>query len=147
MAKGRKTGRRRLGSLNKATVKVKAACAELVDDPDYRRSLMRRLHAGKLSPALECMIWYYAKGKPRDEVQTNETRTIFVKWQDSTEPNAPARRRSTNDLAAFRSERRQNGHGFRISRCTISDAVDGRLDTRPTYPTARIPGQRMRSSR
>jgi hypothetical protein len=46
MAKGRKTGGRRLGSLNKATVEVKAACAELVDDPEYRRSLARRLHSG-----------------------------------------------------------------------------------------------------
>ena len=32
---------------------------------------------------LECMLWYYAKGEPRDVVQANETRTIFVKWQDS----------------------------------------------------------------
>ena len=92
MAKGRKTGGRKVGSLNKATIEVRAACAELVADLAYRRSLARRLHPGKLSPALECMLWYYAKGKPRDEVQTSETRTIFVRWQDSTEERLKAAR-------------------------------------------------------
>jgi len=38
------------------------------------------------------MLWYYANGKPRDEVQTNETRTIFVKWQDSMEDRLKAAR-------------------------------------------------------
>ena len=67
MAKGRKTGGRLPGSLNKATVEVKQACAELVDDPGYRRRLGERLRAGELSPAVECMLWHYAKGKPKDE--------------------------------------------------------------------------------
>jgi hypothetical protein len=33
-----------------------------------------------------------AHPKPRDEVQTNETRTIFVKWQDSMEDRLKAAR-------------------------------------------------------
>jgi len=83
MAKGRKTGGRRLGSPNRATVEARAACAELVDDPDYRRSLARRLLLGKLSPALECMLWHYAKGKPKDDPPTHEPITIVVGWRDS----------------------------------------------------------------
>ena len=67
MAKGRKTGGRRPGSLNKATVEAKAACTALVDDPVYRQRLATRLRAGKLSPAVECMLWYYAKGKPKED--------------------------------------------------------------------------------
>ena len=82
MAKGRKTGGRRTGSLNRATLEAKAACAELVDDPDYRRSLARRLLSGKLSPALECMLWYYAKGKPKDDPPKREPITIVVGWRD-----------------------------------------------------------------
>ena len=70
MAKGRKTGGRLPGSLNKATVELKQACAELVDDPEYRRNLATRLRAGELSPAVECMLWHYAKGKPKDEVES-----------------------------------------------------------------------------
>jgi hypothetical protein len=40
MAKGRKTGGRQAGSLNKATIEVKQARAELVDDPAYRAKLL-----------------------------------------------------------------------------------------------------------
>ena len=79
MATGRKTGGRRLGSLNKATIEVKAACAELVDDPEYRRRLGARLRAGTLSPALECMLWYYAKGKPKEAIESDQHLTIS--WQ------------------------------------------------------------------
>lgn len=80
MAKGKKTGGRRAGSLNKATVEAKAACAALVDDPAYRRSLGRRLRTGKLSPAMECLLWYYAKGKPKEEYQADQH--ITVSWQN-----------------------------------------------------------------
>ena len=68
MAKGRKTGGRQPGSSNKATVEAKAACAALVDDPAYRAALAERLRAGKLAPAVECMLWHYAKGKPTEPV-------------------------------------------------------------------------------
>lgn len=78
MAKGRKTGGRQPGSLNKATVEAKAACAELIDDPEYRRSLGKRLRAGKLSPAVECLLWFYAKGKPKEELRSD----ITVSWQN-----------------------------------------------------------------
>ena len=66
MAKGRKTGGRLPGSLNKATVEARDASAELVDDPEYRRRLGERLRAGELSPAVECMLWHYAKGRPKE---------------------------------------------------------------------------------
>lgn len=80
MAKGTKTGGRRPGSLNKATTEAKVACAALVDDPEYRRHLGARLRAGTLSPAVECMLWHYAKGKPKDEMQSDQHLTIS--WQD-----------------------------------------------------------------
>ena len=59
MASGIKTGGRQRGSLNKATREAKIACAELVDDPEYRRRLGERLRAGTLSPAVECMLWLF----------------------------------------------------------------------------------------
>ena len=68
MARGKKTGGRRPGSLNKSTVEAKAACAELVDNPVYRAALEKRLLAGELAPMLAAMLWYYAKGKPREEM-------------------------------------------------------------------------------
>jgi hypothetical protein len=79
MAKGRKTGGRRPGSLNHATVEAKAACAALIDDPEYRRSLAERLRSGKLAPAVECMLWYYAKGKPKEAIEADQH--VTVQWR------------------------------------------------------------------
>ena len=44
------------GVPNKVTIEVRAACAELVDDPVYRDRLQARLLAGRLPPSLECLI-------------------------------------------------------------------------------------------
>ena len=52
------------GVPNKVTAEVKAACAGLVDDAVYRANLQRRLRKGNVAPAVECLLWYYAKGKP-----------------------------------------------------------------------------------
>ena len=82
MAKGKKSGGRRPGSLNKATVEAKEACTELVDDPDYRRSLGERLRAGTfLPPSSACVD--YRKGKPREEVRSD----ITVSWQNVSPPD------------------------------------------------------------
>jgi hypothetical protein len=82
MAKSRKTGGRQRGTPNRATADAKAACAALIDDPEYRRNLAERLNSGKLAPALECMLWYYAKGKPREIVGVDAEQHITVSWQD-----------------------------------------------------------------
>jgi hypothetical protein len=63
-----------------------------VDDPVYRQRLATRLRSGKLSPAVECMLWHYAKGKPKEEVQSNQH--ITVSWQEGvTERLKNARKR------------------------------------------------------
>ena len=56
------------GAPNKVTAEAKAACDELVDDLTHRAALRKRLIAGKLAPAVECMLWWYAKGKPTDRL-------------------------------------------------------------------------------
>jgi hypothetical protein len=57
------------GVPNKATVEAKEVCAKMVDDPVYQQALRLRLHRGKLAPAVECMLWHYAKGKPPDKFE------------------------------------------------------------------------------
>ena len=69
LANLRRGGGRPKGVRNKVTVEAKRACAEIVDDPAYRAGLVRRARAGKLAPAVETMLWYYAKGKPTDTVE------------------------------------------------------------------------------
>ena len=70
---------RKKGVPNKATVEVRAACVAIVDDPHYRTKLLARARAGALPPAVECMLWHYAKGKPKDRVE--HSGGIVLSWE------------------------------------------------------------------
>ena len=48
----------------------------MIEDPAYRRRLLRDLRLRKLRPAVECMLWYYAKGKPKEMVEHSGTLTL-----------------------------------------------------------------------
>ena len=65
-----------------------AVCANLVDDPAYLASLQRRLLQGKLSPAIEQMLWYYAKGKPKERVDVGAEAAIFAMLDAARQRNA-----------------------------------------------------------
>lgn len=68
--KGKKPGPGRpKGRLNNATLEAKQFCASIVDGHAYRQRLQERALEGSLPPALEQMIWHYAKGKPPDKVE------------------------------------------------------------------------------
>jgi len=60
---------RKQGVPNKVTVEVKALCAGLVDDPAYRKRLKADLRERKVAPAIEQMLWYFAYGKPTEQIQ------------------------------------------------------------------------------
>ena len=53
------------GTPNKTTTEVKLAAQALVDDPLYRKQLRRRMIGGTLAPAIEVMLWHYAKASRR----------------------------------------------------------------------------------
>ena len=57
------------GVPNKVTVEAKAAAEALVDDPIYREQLALDVQARKVAPAIEQMLWHYAKGKPKDVIE------------------------------------------------------------------------------
>lgn len=63
-----KTGGRKAGVPNKTTAAAKEFAQSLVDNPDYRKALEKRIAAGKIAPAVETMIWHYAYGKPKETV-------------------------------------------------------------------------------
>lgn len=56
------------GVPNKVTLEVREAASHLVDDPEYREALKERLIAGRCHAAVETMLWYYAKGKPKETI-------------------------------------------------------------------------------
>ena len=64
---GNPKGRRR-GSRNRATVEAREFAGRLIDDPEYRESLRRRLISGSAG-AMEATVWAYALGKPVDRVE------------------------------------------------------------------------------
>ena len=68
MANGRKTGGRRAGTPNKATLEIRDAARRLLEDPAYLRNVRERLLEGK-APQLEVLLHHYAYGKPREIVE------------------------------------------------------------------------------
>jgi hypothetical protein len=64
------------GVPNKVTVEAKAAAGALVDDPIYREQLALDVQARKVAPAIEQMLWHYAKGKPKEIVELHKRRDV-----------------------------------------------------------------------
>ena len=58
--------------MNKSTHEAREFCASVVDDPVYQANIRRRALAGELQPAIEQMLWYYAKGKPVDRQEVGK---------------------------------------------------------------------------
>jgi hypothetical protein len=48
----------------------------VVDDPAYQATIRQRAMRGKLAPAVECMLWYYAKGKPKELLEHSGGQTF-----------------------------------------------------------------------
>jgi hypothetical protein len=55
---------------------AKLDCLQMIEDPHYRKRLLQDLRARKLRPAVECMLWYYAKGKPKEMVEHSGTLSL-----------------------------------------------------------------------
>ena len=55
---------------------TKLDCLAMIEDPAYRRKLLQDLRQRKLRPAVECMLWYYAKGKPKEMVVHSGTLSL-----------------------------------------------------------------------
>jgi hypothetical protein len=64
-----KRGGRRKGTLNRATVQGREFAVKLVSDAAYVASVQTRAKAGKLSPGLEALLWYFAFGKPPESLE------------------------------------------------------------------------------
>lgn len=64
------------GVRNKVTTEAKAACNEIVDDPAYRAALRTRMLAGTAG-AMEPIVWYYAKGKPKERVELGADESLL----------------------------------------------------------------------
>lgn len=68
MAKGKKTGGRERGTLNKNTVEIREAARALLQDPDYLAQLKIRLFEGRAGP-VEPLLYHYGYGKPKERIE------------------------------------------------------------------------------
>ena len=73
-----KIGGRTKGTPNRASVEARKLALRLVSDPDYVTSLERRLKEGKLSPAIEALLWQYAFGKPKEHTPSESLPVKFT---------------------------------------------------------------------
>jgi hypothetical protein len=51
------------------TAEARAFARQIVNSPEYRASLLRRIVQGALPPQIEAMLWHYSYGKPTEQVQ------------------------------------------------------------------------------
>ena len=56
----------REGGFTKEARKVKSIAQRLLERPGYVRTLQTKLDNGTLHPSIQCLLWYYAHGKPVD---------------------------------------------------------------------------------
>lgn len=56
------------GSRNKTSLEIEALAKNLLESPEYRQSLKKRLIEGK-AQAIEQILYYYAYGKPVDRIE------------------------------------------------------------------------------
>lgn len=61
------------GATNFTRHEAQKFARNIVESQDYRDSLDRRIKADSLAPAVECMLWHYAYGKPIEQVNLNVT--------------------------------------------------------------------------
>ena len=59
---------KKVGTPNRITAQAREMAALIVDDPEYREGLRRRMIAGTAAH-MEPLLWAYAKGKPVDRVE------------------------------------------------------------------------------
>ena len=50
---------------------ARAVAKLILDSPEYRASIIKRILAGTLPAPIETMLWHYRYGKPVEQVQVN----------------------------------------------------------------------------
>lgn len=70
-----KTGGRKKGTPNRATVEAKAFFTRVVNDRVYQRNFLKAMRDRTAGP-MEAIAWYYAAGKPKDRIELGADATL-----------------------------------------------------------------------
>jgi hypothetical protein len=88
--KGLKTGGRQKGTPNKLTAEARAICLALVRDPVYLMKFSQDFRDRKVPPGVESMVWGYAYGRPRMQLEVVHNEDGFNDDEiDVTPPRLP----------------------------------------------------------
>ena len=60
---------RKAGTPNKRQSEAAAVAALILEDPAYLADLRKRALTRELSPAMECLLFHYLYGKPKEYVE------------------------------------------------------------------------------
>ena len=71
----KKTGGRKAGTLNKATIEIKEFARGILEDPIYQKGLRDRVIQGK-APQIEILLFHYAYGKPAYDRKLSDEPTL-----------------------------------------------------------------------
>jgi hypothetical protein len=67
-----KTGGRKLGALNQATLEIKDFSRSILEDPSYQTNLRQRIINGE-APQIEQLLYHYCYGRPKTELELSRT--------------------------------------------------------------------------
>ncbi len=56
---------------------IKSFCKDILESPEYRDSIKSRILLGEIPPAVECMWYHYAYGKPADKLEVKDTTNAY----------------------------------------------------------------------
>lgn len=85
------------GGKSRNTVETQEFCAGIIEDPVYLAALATRMRKGRCAPAVECLVWYYARGKPKEMMSVQGR--LMVSWQSSSDVPAFSEVEASSDRA------------------------------------------------
>jgi hypothetical protein len=76
-----KTGGRKKGTPNKATVEIKTLAQTFVQDAAGQAKLLEQYRDGTIAPGVLQLMLHYAYGKPKDQVEHSGEVGIALSWE------------------------------------------------------------------
>ena len=69
------------GYVKPVCIEARALATEMVHNADYQTRLRRDFALRRLHPTIESLVWAYAIGKPRQDIQLSGSVDVTAKWE------------------------------------------------------------------
>jgi hypothetical protein len=75
------------GRPNQATLELRRLAEQIIDNPEYLQKLTQAMIDRTVAPAVEVMLWAYAKGRPTASVAAD--RSFTIRWLNAADKEVP----------------------------------------------------------